>query len=76
MKSDRTHYPLPFQVINFTVSRTTAMPTWTSWLDDWKHSAGAEVTVFEQQQKYDSKSDPGDEIPAESTPDMPIKKFG
>ena len=33
------------KVVNFTVSRTKALPTWSSWLDDWKYSAGADVQV-------------------------------
>jgi hypothetical protein len=26
------------KVISYTVSRTTARPTWQTWLDDWKHA--------------------------------------
>jgi CRP-like cAMP-binding protein len=33
------------KVINFTVSRTTTTPTWSTWLDDWTHNAGAQVRV-------------------------------
>ena len=34
------------KVINFTVSRTTTnKPTWSTWLDDWTHNAGAQIRV-------------------------------
>ena len=33
------------KVINFTVSRSARMPTWSTWLDDWRHNAGAQVQV-------------------------------
>jgi len=39
------------------VSRTSELPTWTSWLDDWKHNAGAKVEVFEQQQELELLED-------------------
>jgi CRP-like cAMP-binding protein len=33
------------KVINFTVSKSSALPTWSTWLDDWKHNAGARISV-------------------------------
>ena len=33
------------KVINFTVSRSKANQTWTTWLGDWKYNAGAEVNI-------------------------------
>jgi len=33
------------KVINFTISKTTQLPTWSTWLDDWRYNAGASVNV-------------------------------
>uniref|UniRef100_A0A7S4JSN2 Cyclic nucleotide-binding domain-containing protein n=2 Tax=Odontella aurita TaxID=265563 RepID=A0A7S4JSN2_9STRA len=33
------------RVVNFTVSRSTGTPTWSTWLDQWKHSGGAILNV-------------------------------
>ncbi|CAB9517781.1 expressed unknown protein [Seminavis robusta] len=33
------------KVINFTVGKSTALPTWSTWLDDWRYNAGARVNV-------------------------------
>ena len=33
------------KVINFTVSRSKANQTWTTWLGDWKYNAGAEINI-------------------------------
>mmetsp|Transcript_20664 Transcript_20664/g.42174 ORF Transcript_20664/g.42174 Transcript_20664/m.42174 type:complete len:469 (+) Transcript_20664:374-1780(+) len=34
------------KVVNLTVSRSVGtLPTWSTWLDDWKHSGGAKVNV-------------------------------
>ena len=66
------------KVINFTVSRSSGVPTWSSWLDDWRHAAGAKVEVasaVQQQLELESEEDDGN-VPAESTRSMPVKKFG
>lgn len=31
--------------MNMTLSRTNAMPTWSTWLDDWVRDDGAKVQV-------------------------------
>jgi CRP-like cAMP-binding protein len=33
------------KVVNMTVSKSKQMPTWSHWLSDWTHSAGASVKV-------------------------------
>jgi hypothetical protein len=33
------------KVVNMTVSKSKQMPTWSHWLSDWSHSAGASVKV-------------------------------
>jgi hypothetical protein len=33
------------KVVQMTVSKTKQMPTWSTWLTDWAHNAGADVTV-------------------------------
>ena len=33
------------KVVNMTVSRTNAMPTWSTWLSDWTREDGAKVDV-------------------------------
>jgi hypothetical protein len=33
------------KVVNMTLSRTSAMPTWSTWLDDWVRDDGAKVQV-------------------------------
>jgi CRP-like cAMP-binding protein len=33
------------KVVNMTVSKSKQMPTWSHWLSDWSHSAGASVNV-------------------------------
>lgn len=33
------------KVVNMTLSRTNAMPTWSTWLDDWGRDDGAKVQV-------------------------------
>ncbi|KAL3930485.1 MAG: hypothetical protein SGBAC_011747 [Bacillariaceae sp.] len=33
------------KVVQMTVSKTKQMPTWSTWLTDWAHNAGAAVTV-------------------------------
>ena len=33
------------KVINFTVGKTSSLPTWQSWIDDWRYNAGASVHV-------------------------------
>ncbi|CAJ1923560.1 unnamed protein product [Cylindrotheca closterium] len=33
------------KVVQMTVSKTKQMPTWSTWLKDWSHNAGANVTV-------------------------------
>lgn len=54
------------KVINFTVSRTTVLPNWSTWLDDWKHNAGAKVKVEEQVEEQEA--DDGDETDAPVLP--------
>ena len=35
------------KVINFTITtKTKHLPTWSTWIDDWKYSAGAKVKVL------------------------------
>ena len=45
------------KVVNFTVSKTSALPTWSTWLDDWKYNAGASVNV-----KTDEDEDSEEEL--------------
>ena len=33
------------KVVNMTMSRTNALPTWSTWLSDWKREDGAKVNV-------------------------------
>ena len=33
------------KVVNFTVSKHSGLKTWSTWLDDWKHSGGASVNI-------------------------------
>jgi len=37
------------KVVNMTVSRTNAVPTWSTWLDDWTRRDGARVEVKQMQ---------------------------
>jgi len=40
------------KVINLTVSRSVGtLPTWSTWLDDWKHSDAARVNVVSSEDK-------------------------
>jgi hypothetical protein len=33
------------KVVNMTISRTSAIPTWSTWLGDWVREDGAKVQV-------------------------------
>jgi hypothetical protein len=33
------------KVVNMTVSRKNALPTWSTWLSDWSREDGAQVNV-------------------------------
>ena len=55
------------KVVNFTVSRSTGGANWMHWLEDWRYS-DAKVLVKDDENEKHHES-------AESTVDMPIKKF-
>lgn len=46
------------KVINFTVARTITSPTWSAWLYDWSHNAGAKVEVAEDNEADEHESNP------------------
>lgn len=66
-------FSLFLAVINFTVSRSNAKGTWSSWLDDWKHNAGAQVQIATDQTEDDATPQPPP--PKENLPSYPIKRF-
>jgi hypothetical protein len=38
------------KVVNLTVSRSVGtLPTWSTWLDDWKYSGGAKVNIASEE---------------------------
>ena len=40
------------KVINLTVSRSErTLPTWSTWLDDWKQTDGSRVNVVSREEK-------------------------
>jgi CRP-like cAMP-binding protein len=50
------------KVINFTVSRKTALPTWSSWLDDFRHKGNTAISYmvnseFEDEAKEDEEEE-------------------
>lgn len=49
------------KVINFTVGKTSNLPTWQSWLDDWRYNAGASVTVKTDMDDLEDIEDENDE---------------
>ena len=49
------------KVINFTVGKTSNLPTWQSWLDDWRYNAGASVTVKTDMDDLEGLEDKSDE---------------
>jgi len=63
------------KVIHFTVSRSQALPTtWSTWLDDWKHSAGATIEV-EEVAKDVASNGTEEAVVEEILPSFDIKDF-
>eukprot|EP00980_Cylindrotheca_fusiformis_P007591 scaffold1580_cov116-Cylindrotheca_fusiformis.AAC.26 len=59
------------KVVNMTVSKMKDMPTWSIWLSDWAHSAGASVKVSpsaELEENEAEDDDKGEEV-EESVPE-------
>ena len=44
------------KVLNFMVSRTNALPTWTTWLDNWRHAAPR----HEKEEEWDEEDEEED----------------
>jgi CRP-like cAMP-binding protein len=69
------------KVINFTISRTNAakLPTWSTWLDDWKSSGAQVVQVQVENNNQNSTTNATKEstttTPKENLPQYPIKRF-
>ena len=59
------------KVINFTVSRTTTTtspsPTWSTWLYDWSHNAGAKEAVVDDNVANDADEQESNPIPPTSS---------
>jgi len=51
------------KVIHFTVSRSQSRRTWSAWLNDWQHSAGARIEVDDEDNE------------TQKLPTYPLKKF-
>jgi len=51
------------KVVNFTISRSRGLPTWSTWLDDWKYSAGAKVQVVADQTGGDIQEEGAIKLP-------------
>ena len=68
------------KVIQFTVSRSkTNHNTWSSWLPDWKHNAGASVQISttpnNNHQSEDDEDDEEETPPRENLPSYAIQRF-
>jgi len=51
------------KVINFTVHRGKAMPTWSTWLDDWNHSAAGSSINVQDDQDDDEEEEEEEDAP-------------
>ena len=58
------------KVINFTVGKTSNLPTWQSWLDDWKYNANAKITVKTDLDDLEDVEAEIDAKPAENDGDL------
>jgi hypothetical protein len=59
------------KVVNFTVSKKAALPTWSTWLDDIRFKGGATYLVSSEPEEGDASedSDPSDGDQKEKNPD-------